>query len=165
MLERTLLQRDTHRRESRAKAYDDLQQRISGLDMGGRRARRAALLAAVFKARLLPIFRFDQQALNDLQHTLARLGQPGQTLTVALENDDAQFIFKFADLPAHARLRREQRVRYFGQVVAAPRGFADRAQLLKIHLISFTKIETPSLRQINKHVQALGTHDQRLALP
>jgi hypothetical protein len=90
--------------------------------------------AGVFAAGLLQVFGLDQQAVDDLQDALARLGHAGQALAVAFENHDAQFVFQFADLARHARLRGEQGIGHFGQVEIAACRFADGPQLLEIHM-------------------------------
>jgi len=54
---------------------------------------------------------------------IARRGQAGQPLAGACEQNDAEFVFEFADLPADARLRGVQRMGCFGEVEAASDGF------------------------------------------
>mgnify|MGYP006920580086 CR=1 FL=1 len=89
-----------------------------------------------------------KQALDDLQHFLARLGQAGQPLAIALENIDAQFFFEFTNLPADTRLRCKQHIGDLGQTETLTDGFAHGAQLLKIH------VSAPKRRLAGKHAPA-----------
>src|SRR5450830_1018010 len=131
---RTLLQGDSHVRERAAEALHGARQRVACLRVRRRHRQGARALALVLQAGLLQVLRFDQQAVDDLQDALARLRQARQPLAVTLEDDDTEFVLQLADLAAHARLRREQRIGHFGQVVVAARRLADGAQLLEIHM-------------------------------
>ncbi len=101
--------------------------------MGGGNGQRALGFTRKFTAGLAQIFCLQKQPVDDGQDALARIGQAGQALAVALEDFDAKLVFKLADLAAHPGLRGKQHVGHFSQVIAAPRSFADRTQLLEIH--------------------------------
>src|SRR5690606_37040937 len=103
------------------------------LGVSGRYRQRAAAFAGVFLARVAQVFRFEQQAFDDVENMLAGLGHAHQALAVALENLHAQLVFQLADLAADAGLRSKQHIGDLGQVIATARRLPDGTQLLKIH--------------------------------
>src|SRR3990167_1332098 len=110
-----------------------LRQRITRLGVGGGDGEAAAVLLAVLLRQILDVARVQQHAFDDLHHLLARFGQAQQTLALAHEQFDAEFVFQILDVFRHAGLRCVQRVGHFRQIEIAPHGFADDPQLLKIH--------------------------------
>lgn len=86
---------------------------------------------------------------------LARFGDALEPLAVAREDVHAQFFFQFDDGLGHARLRRVQRLRGFGQVEIAARGFLNEAELVQIHIVSLLK-KAIIMLQLSKEKQRLA---------
>ncbi len=74
-----------------------------------------------------------QNTFGNNQQGFTRFGHAQQAFTATDKNLDAQFIFKFTNVSADARLRGIQYIRDFRQVVILTGRLADYFQLLEIH--------------------------------
>ena len=133
LLGRTLMQLQLHVRIAAPEVVHRIGQRVTRLRMGGGNAQLAGRLAGVFLSHPQQVLGARQNALDDGQRHGPGLGQRGQPLAGPHEQLEAQFLFQFANLAAHAGLRRVQRPRHFREIEAAARGLADGTQLLEIH--------------------------------
>src|SRR5690606_18642040 len=86
-----------------------------------------------FIADFFQVVDFAHNAVHDLRHCHARLGQALDALAMAFEDLDAQLVFKLDDGFRDARLRGIERARRLGQVVVTSDGFSNKLELLKNH--------------------------------
>jgi hypothetical protein len=114
----------------------------------GRNGELAAGLFRELRAGAAQVLRVEQQTFDDGQHRAARRRQACEALAGAHEELDAQFVFEFADLAAHAGLRRGEFVGNFGEIEAAPHRLAHGAKRLEVHrIIGTTARRAPSAAQ------------------
>ena len=108
-------------------------QRVARLGMGRRQHEAAALAGGELGTRPLEVFRFAQDALGDLEHRLARLGDAGEALAAALEDGDPEFFLEQNDLLRDARLRGVQHLGRLRDIESLAPDFDDVAELLEFH--------------------------------
>ncbi len=135
-LEPFWVRRDADIRKAGAEALHHARQHIARLRVSGGHGQRAAGFSGIVLASLTQVFCLLQRSFNNLQNPFAGIGQDNQALAVTDEDIDPQFLFQFANLAAYPWLLIKQRARHFSQIEAAAAGFADRAQLLEIHIAS-----------------------------
>ncbi|GGY11881.1 hypothetical protein GCM10007386_47730 [Pseudoduganella dura] len=123
---------------------DDFRQRVARLRVGGGNHQAAAVHAGILAGVAPQVFRFLQDAADDLHRAVAGACQGGEALAGTDEQFDTQFILEVLDLLAHAGLRRVQHGGHLGQVQVVAHGFAHEAQLLEIHGSLRSTVRLPS---------------------
>src|SRR5690606_20366285 len=129
----TFCQGNSNLGKTLAKGGYDLGQDIAGLRVRAAYDHPALVPMREFVADLLQVVHFTHDAVNDLRHHRTRLGQPFDSLAVALEDLDAEFILEFDDGLGHPWLRSEQRTRRFCKIEVATDGFTYESELLQVH--------------------------------
>src|SRR5690606_3129689 len=101
-------QRNPHLGKALAKGWNDLGQYIARLSVRAADDHPALVAMGEFVADLFKVVHLAHDALDDLRHHGARLGQPFDPLAMAFEYLDAQFVFALDNGLGHARLRAEE---------------------------------------------------------
>ena len=102
-------------------------QRVTRLGVRGGDDQRAAAAGIEFAPDLAQVVGVAQDALGDVEHDLARLGQCGDAFAFAHEYGHAEFFLQQADLFADARLRGKQRFRGIRDLQSVAGDFAQIA--------------------------------------
>src|SRR5690606_4566825 len=119
--------------EALTESRNDPWQKIPRLRMRAADGQAALVFPRELIADALEIVDLAHDAFDDLGDRMARFGQPLDALAVAFEDLDAQLFLELDDRLRYAGLRGVQAARRFGQIEVAAYGFANEAELLKVH--------------------------------